>query len=65
MMNKDENAISKVPKSYFQGLELQKNPYYKNINTSSVRLEPIKNKEENMYTYFVNKFLYLKKSIFG
>ncbi len=57
----------RIPNGYFQGLELNKNPYYKNINTSSARNQPLEKKEaqNSIYSFFMDKFNYLKNFFYN
>ena len=60
----DKESI-KIPNGYFQGLELQKNPYYKNINSSSTRIEPINQNNNSIFNYIKTRLYNLKKMILG
>ncbi len=55
-----------VPPTYFQGLELKKNPYYKNINSSSTRLEPLNkpNNSNSLFNIVYNIYTNIKNKLF-
>ncbi len=59
------NTKMKIPNGYFQGLELNKNPAYKNVNTSGVVTIQPKADSRSIFSTIVQGYYRIKKSILG